>query len=109
MQDVDKTKFRKRIKLLRRLYYAMLILFLPIQVAVGGILYVYQLPVWLVIIYAVLMFALTGAVYATLNRTRCPECDDYFFIRKMTKENYTPASSISFPMQDRCQKCGFKF
>ncbi len=109
MQELDKTGFRQRVKLLRRLYYAMLILFLPIQIAVGGFLQVYQLPAWMGIIYAVFMFALIGVVYVKLNRARCPECNDYFFIRKMTKENYNPASSISFPMQDRCQKCGFKF
>lgn len=43
-----------------------------------------------------------------LHRCRCPRCGGFFFAQTVTKDNYTPESSISFPPQKRCRNCGLR-
>ncbi|MBN2383233.1 hypothetical protein JXQ70_10155 [bacterium] len=93
-----------RIRLLRRLFLFILFSYLPILVLIMGM--IERTGSWFPILLPICLFFLGMYVQHKLQRIHCPRCHDFFFVQKVTKENYTPYSSFSFPPQKRCQKCG---
>ena len=88
----------------RRAYLAILFSFFPVLVAVMAA--IRRTNLWWLILLPIGQFIVGMVVQHRLHRSRCPRCQDFFFVQVVTPQAYTPASSISFPPQRRCQHCG---
>jgi hypothetical protein len=101
---VEITKGLANIRQLRRIFLTVLFTF-PLVVA--------GVTVWMQLSNSrypmiVLLALFFGGMFIQnrLHKHKCPGCHDFFFVQTVTKENYTPYSSISFPPQKKCQNCG---
>jgi len=92
------------IRKLRRVFLFVLFSFFPILVLV--MLSIERSGNWLPIILPAFLFFFGMFVQYRLHRQRCPRCRDFFFVQTVTKDRYTPESSISFPPQKKCRSCG---
>lgn len=68
--------------------------------------YVERFKTWYPIIFPVFLFFLGMIIQNKLQKKKCPKCNSFFFVQTVSKDQYTPASSISFPPQKKCQNCG---
>jgi len=100
-QDIEKglADIRKR----RKIYLFILFSFLPILVIVMS--YIEKTDIWYPIILPVALFFFGMFIQNRLHKSKCPRCHEFFFVQTVTRENYTPLSSTSFPPQKKCQNC----
>lgn len=92
------------IRLLRRVFLFILFSYLPIVALTMA--YIERTQNWYLLILPIFLFFLGMLVQHRLHRQKCPKCHAFFFVQKVSKDNYVPSSSISFPPQKRCQNCG---
>jgi hypothetical protein len=95
-----------RIRRRRRLFLFILFSFLPVLVPIMAL--IGRTGNWLPILVPGFLFLAGLVVQHRLHRSRCPKCHEFFFVQTVTRDNYTPASSISFPPQKTCQHCGLR-
>jgi hypothetical protein len=100
-QDIDKGL--NRIRRLRRIFLFILFSFIPLTMLIMA--YVVRSQNGWAILVPVILFFVGMGIQHHLHRSKCPKCKA-FFVQAVTKENYTPLSSISFPPQKKCQNCG---
>lgn len=92
------------IRMMRRRFLAIIFSCFPILVLIMA--YIERLNTWFPIIFPVILFFLGMLIQNRLHRMLCPKCNSFFFVQTVSKDSYTPSSSISFPPQKRCQNCG---
>lgn len=92
------------IRKMRRIFLFILFSLFPIFVVT--MISIERFKSWLPIILPVSLFFLGIFVQNRLHKQKCPNCNAFFFVQTVTRRNYTPASSISFPPQKKCQNCG---
>ena len=101
--DDEIDKGLARIRRLRRTFLFILFAFVPLTVSIMACASTSE-NYWLVLFPVALFFAGMG-VQHRLHTALCPRCHAPFFVQTVSKNNYTPLSSISFPPQKRCQNC----
>ena len=92
------------IRKMRRIFLFILFSFFPILVLTMA--YIERFKTWFPIILPAFLFFLGMLIQNRLHKQKCPRCNSFFFVQTVTKDNYTPCSSISFPPQKKCQNCG---
>lgn len=100
----DINKGLAAIRRMRRLFFTILLSFFPVLVLTMAPVMLFT--IWLPIMVPVLLFFLGMLVQKRLQGVKCPQCNAFFFVQTVTKDKYTPCSSISFPPQKTCQHCG---
>lgn len=93
-----------RIRLLRRLFLAILFIFLPVVALTMA--YIERGGSWLTLAVPFGLFAGGIAVQKVLYRQSCPHCTDFFFVLASSRTAYTPSPRINFPPSTRCRHCG---
>lgn len=89
---------------MRRIFLFILFSFLPILALIMA--YIERSKNWLPILLPSFLFILGMFIQNRLHKMKCPKCNAFFFVQTVSKDNYTPSSSISFPPQKKCQNCG---
>ncbi len=92
------------IRMMRRIFLFILFSFFPILVLTMASLE--RFKTWLPIILPAFLFFFGMIIQNRLHKQKCPKCNDFFFVQTVSKDKYTPVSSISFPPQKKCQNCG---
>ncbi|MDQ7780517.1 MAG: hypothetical protein RDV41_12550 [Planctomycetota bacterium] len=98
--DCATRKGLRWIRTKRRLCLLIIFAFLPFCAVLAGL----NNPLILLLGVGAL-FALGFIVQRSLNRSRCPRCGEFFFTQVLTRENWTPFSSLSFPPERKCRHC----
>jgi len=88
-----------KIRLRRWLFLALVFAFLPICTVLA------RFSVDLAAFSAFGLFALGHVLYRWINQSRCPRCENLFFV-KQTRDGKTVGSGLSFPPINQCQSCG---
>jgi len=70
----------RKIKSMHRWMIGILIAYIPVVI----LLYLLQLPEWLILVSAVGLICLGIVIAFMLGFSRCPDCKQYFHVRGMT-------------------------
>ncbi|MEZ4528667.1 MAG: hypothetical protein R2941_22365 [Desulfobacterales bacterium] len=92
------------IRRLRRIFLSVLFSLFPILALTMA--YIRRSGNWFPIIFPAFLFFFGMFIQHRLHKRKCPRCNDFFFVQTVSKDNYAPASSISFPPQKKCRNCG---
>jgi hypothetical protein len=92
------------IRKLRRIYLFIFFSFIPVLFLTMA--YIERSKTWFPIILPAFLFCFGKFIQDRLHKRKCPKCNSFFFIQTITKDKYTPHSSITFPPQKKCQNCG---
>lgn len=84
----------------------LFILFSLFPIFVLTMAYIERSQSWFVLSVPLFLFFFGMFVQHRLHRQKCPRCNAFFFVQKVSRDAYVPASSISFPPQKKCQNCG---
>lgn len=103
MQASDEASANQKILELKILARFIIFAFVPFCIPV--LLFIVLFKSIFFFIFIVFYFIFGIIIQNILLKVKCPCCKDYFFDQNIILPNYDPRHAISFPSQNKCQRC----